>query len=56
MLKSISGDEFEKTIHMVAEALGEAEKEAQIAAVKEKFLQAGADAVILNMKELPDLL
>lgn len=38
------------------EALGEAEKEAQIAAVKEKFLQAGADAVILNMKELSDLL
>lgn len=37
-------------------ALSEAEKEEQIARVKEKFLNAGADAVIRNMKELTDLL
>lgn len=36
--------------------LSEAEKEEQIARVKEKFLNAGADAVIRNMKELTDLL
>lgn len=38
------------------EALSEKEKEEQIARVKEKFLNAGADAVIRNMKELTDLL
>lgn len=38
------------------EALSEKEKEEQIARVKEKFLKAGADAVIRNMKELTDLL
>lgn len=38
------------------EALSEEEKEDQIARVKEKFLNAGADAVIRNMKELTDLL
>lgn len=37
-------------------ALSEAEKEEQIARVKEKFLNAGADAVIRNMKELTGLL
>lgn len=38
------------------EMLSEAEKEEQIARVKEKFLKAGADAVIRNMKELTDLI
>lgn len=38
------------------EALSEAEKEERIEGVKEKFLNAGADAVILNMKELVELL
>ena len=38
------------------EALGQAEKEEQIARVREKFLNAGADAVILNMNELRNLL
>lgn len=38
------------------EALSEEEKEEQIAGVKDKFLKAGADAVIRNMKELTDLL
>lgn len=34
------------------EALDKAEKQSRIQAVKEKFIQAGADKVILNMKEL----
>ena len=38
------------------EALSGDEKEKRIAEVKEKFLNAGADAVIRNMKELTDLL
>ena len=38
------------------EALSEEEKEECIAKIKEKFLKAGADAVIRNMKELTDLL
>lgn len=38
------------------EALSEEEKEEQIARVMEKFRNAGADAVIRNMKELTDLL
>lgn len=38
------------------EALSKTEKAGRIAEVKEKFLNAGADAVILNMKELTDLL
>ncbi len=38
------------------EALSGDEKERCIAEVKEKFLNAGADAVIMNMKELTDLL
>lgn len=38
------------------EALSESEKSERILEVKNKFLAAGADAVILNMKELIDLL
>lgn len=34
------------------EALSQREREERVAAVREKFKQAGADAVILNMKEL----
>lgn len=37
-------------------ALSEEEKKECIAKIKEKFLKAGADAVIRNMKELTDLL
>lgn len=38
------------------EALDESEKEKLVNQVREKFFQAGADAVILNMKELLELL
>ncbi|MBU5479821.1 phosphonoacetaldehyde hydrolase [Blautia sp. MSJ-19] len=38
------------------EALNADEKQAKIQAVKEKFIEAGADEVILNMKELINLL
>ncbi len=38
------------------ETLEEAEKEKLVNQVREKFFQAGADAVILNMKELLELL
>lgn len=38
------------------EALDADEKQAKIQAVKEKFIDAGADEVILNMKELINLL
>ena len=38
------------------ENLSEAEREKCVFRVREKFLQAGADAVILNMKELVELL
>ncbi len=38
------------------EALDANEKQAKIQAVKEKFIDAGADEVILNMKELTKLL
>lgn len=37
------------------EALGKSERRAKVEAVKEKFFQAGADEVILNMKELLEL-
>ena len=38
------------------EILAKEEREKKINEVKEKFLNAGADAVILNLSELADLL
>lgn len=38
------------------ESLSEAEREKRVFRVREKFLEAGADAVIRNMKELVELL